>query len=134
MRLSDTTADVYFDQISAKLKTPEFLPRALYERFNIEVLSTTDSPLDLLADHQAIRESKWKARILPTFRPDPLVDPEFAGFRENVALLGTRTGEDTETWTGYLAALRKSRARFCALGCVATDHGHPTARTADLPR
>ncbi len=133
VRLSDTTADVYFDTISAKLKTPEFLPRALYERFNIEVLSTTDSPLDLLADHQAIRDSKWKARILPTFRPDPLVDPEFAGFRENVALLGTQTGEDTETWTGYLAALRKSRVRFCALGCVATDHGHPTARTADLP-
>jgi glucuronate isomerase len=61
-RLSDKTADLYFDTISEKLKTPEFLPRALYERFNIEVLTTTDSPLDSLADHQAIRDSGWKVR------------------------------------------------------------------------
>jgi glucuronate isomerase len=96
------------------------------------VLSTTDSPLDSLSDHKAIRDSEWKARILPTFRPDPVVDPEFAGFRENVALLGEQTGEDTATWKGYLAGLRKSRARFRELGCTATDHGHPTARTANL--
>jgi glucuronate isomerase len=131
-RLSEATADLYFDVISEKLKTPEFLPRSLYERFNLEVLSTTDSPLDSLTDHQAIRQSKWKARILPTFRPDPVVDPEFAGFRENIALLGAQTGEETATWTGYLAGLRKARARFRELGCTATDHGHPTARTADL--
>jgi glucuronate isomerase len=131
-RLSEANADLYFDTISEKLKTPEFLPRALYERFHLEVLSTTDSPLDSLSDHKAIRDSEWKARILPTFRPDPVVDPEFAGFRENVALLGEQTGEDTATWKGYLAGLRKSRARFRELGCTATDHGHPTARTANL--
>ncbi len=79
-RLSEKTADVYFDTISEKLQTPEFLPRALYDRFNLEVLATTDSPLDSLSDHEAIRESKWKRRILPTFRPDPVVDPEFEGF------------------------------------------------------
>ncbi len=85
--------------------TPEFLPRALYERFNLEVLATTDSPLDSLADHQAIRDSGWKARILPTFRPDPVVDPEFAGFRwKHCAQLGEQTGEDTATWAGYLNA------------------------------
>jgi len=131
-RLCDETADNYFDVISEKLCTPEFLPRALYERFNLEVLATTDSPLDSLADHQAIRDSDWNARILPTFRPDSVVDPEFEGFAENICTLGTLTGEDTASWTGYLAALRISRARFKTLGCTATDHGHPTAQTADL--
>ena len=131
-RLSEKTADLYFDTISEKLRTPEFLPRALYERFNLEVLSTTDSPLDSLDDHSAIRSSGWKARIIPTFRPDPVVDPEFHGFAENIALFGEQTGEDTETWAGYLNALRKARARFRSLGCTATDHGHPTAQTADL--
>jgi glucuronate isomerase len=132
-RLSAKTADLYFDTISEKLRTPEFLPRALYQRFNLEVLATTDSPIDSLADHKAIRDSGWEARILPTFRPDPLVDPEFDGFAGNIALLGEQTGEDTAAWTGYLNALRKARDRFRSLGCTATDHGHPTAQTADLP-
>jgi glucuronate isomerase len=132
LRLSEKTADLYFDTISEKLQTPEFLPRSLYERFNLEVLATTDSPLASLADHEAIRESKWKARILPTFRPDPVVDPGFAGFAENIAKLGEQTGEDTSMWTGYLNALRTTRLRFRELGCTATDHGHPTARTANL--
>jgi glucuronate isomerase len=131
-RLSETTADLYFDAISEKLRTPEFLPRALYERFNLEVLATTDSPLDSLANHKAIRDSNWKRRILPTFRPDPVVDPEFAGFAENVANLGEQTGDDTATWAGYLKALRTTRARFRELGCTATDHGHPTAQTANF--
>jgi glucuronate isomerase len=131
-RLSEHTADFYFDTISEKLHTPEFLPRALYDHFNLEVLATTDSPLDSLADHKAIRESKWKARILPTFRPDAVVDPDFSGFAENIAKLGGKTGEDTSTWKGYLNALRATRARFRELGCTATDHGHPTARTANL--
>ena len=126
------TADLYFDSISEKLLSPEFRPRALYQRFNLEVLATTDSPLDSLDDHKRIRASNWKARILPTFRPDPVVDPEFAGFRKNVAKLGRMTGEDTSTWPGYLNSLRLTRKRFRELGCVATDHGHPTARTANL--
>jgi glucuronate isomerase len=131
-RLSEQNADLYFDTISEKLRTPEFLPRALYERFDLEVLATTDSPLDSLSDHKAIRESNWKARILPTFRPDSVVDPDFAGFAENIAKLGEQTGEETSTWVGYLDALRKTRGRFRQLGCTATDHGHPTARTANL--
>ncbi len=131
-RLSAATADLYYDSISEKLRTPEFLPRALFERFNLEVLATTDSPLDSLTDHQAIRDSSWKARILPTFRPDPVVDPEFAGFAANIAELGQQTSEDTGNWRGYLNALSKARARFRFLGCTATDHGHPTPQTADL--
>ena len=131
-RLSAETADLYYDTIDEKLRTPEFLPRALYERFKLEMLATTDSPLDSLSDHKAILDSGWKARIIPTFRPDPVVDPDFAGFRENVAKLGALTGEDTSAWTGYLRALEKSRVRFKELGCTSTDHGHPTAQTANL--
>jgi glucuronate isomerase len=131
-RLSEATADLYYDTISERLQTPEFLPRALFERFNLEVLATTDSPLDSLADHQAIRDSNWKARIVPTFRPDSVVDPEFAGFADNIAELGRQNNEDTASWTGYLNALRKARTRFRSLGCTATDHGHPTPQTADL--
>jgi len=131
-RLSEKTADLYFDTIQEKLRTKEYLPRALYERFNIEVLATTDSPLDSLSEHRAIRDSGWKARIVPTFRPDPVVDPEFHGFADRIAQMGEQSGEDTWTWKGYLSALAKARLRFRALGATATDHGHPTARTADL--
>ncbi|QNI35209.1 glucuronate isomerase [Alloacidobacterium dinghuense] len=131
-RISAATADHYFDVIAEKLQQPEFLPRALYERFHLEALSTTDSPLDSLEHHQAIRESNWKARILPTFRPDSVVDPAFQGFRENIGKLGDQTGEDTSTWPGYLNGLRKTRQRFKSLGATATDHGHPTANTANL--
>jgi glucuronate isomerase len=132
-RLSEKTADLYFDTIAEKLKTPEFRPRALYEKFNIEVLSTTESPLDPLKDHQAIRASGWKGRIIPAFRPDSVVDPEFKGFAESIAKLGEQTGEDTSAWKGYLRALEKTRARFKTLGCTSTDHGHPTPQTTDLP-
>ena len=131
-RLSETTADLYYDTIQEKLKSPEFLPRALFERFKIELLSTTDSPLDDLAQHKAIRESGWKGRIIPAFRPDQVVDPDYPGFLDSVAKLGEQNGEDTATWDGYLAALFKARARFKKLGCTSTDHGHPTAMTADL--
>jgi glucuronate isomerase len=133
-RLSASTADLYFDVISERLRRPEFLPRALYERFRIEVLATTDSPLDALADHQVIRDSGWKARIVPTFRPDPVVDPDFDAFAANIAKLGEMTGENTATWGGYLQALASTRERFKSLGCTATDHGHPTALTAHLER
>ena len=132
-RFSAKTADLFYDTIVEMLKKPEFLPRALFERFNIEVLSTTESPLDSLDDHKAIRESGWKARIVPAFRPDSVVDPEFDGFSQSIHKLGEQNGEDASTWSGYLNALRKARLRFKSLGCTSTDHGHLTAETADLP-
>ena len=133
-RLSAATADHYFDAISEKLQQPDFLPRSLYNRFRIEVIATTDSPLDSLEHHRAIHESGWKGRVLPTFRPDSVVDPAFYGFHKNIAQLGELTNEDTATWANYLNALRKSRQRFKSLGATATDHGHPTANTANLSK
>ena len=131
-RLSAATADHYYETIEACLATPEFLPRALYKRFNLEVLATTDSAIDPLADHAAIRSSGWHGRIVPTFRPDAVVDPEFPGFLENLKLLGAMTGENTSTWRGYLRALQARRLYFKSMGATATDHGHPTALTEDL--
>jgi len=130
--LSEHTAELYFDHIDALLKTPEFLPRALFERFNIEVLATTESPLNDLCHHQAIQASDWQGRVITAFRPDPVLDPEDANFVENVAKLASITGEDTSSFSGYLAALRQRRLFFKERGATSTDHGHPSALTADL--
>lgn len=131
--LGQDTADHYFDHINERLASTDFLPRALFERFNIELLATTESPLDDLRHHKALQASDWSGRVITAFRPDPVVDPEFEGFVENVARLGAMTGEPTNTWSGYLAALRRRREDFHKLGATSTDHGHPTAVTADLP-
>jgi glucuronate isomerase len=133
-RLGPDTGDMIYDRIEDCLRRPEFRPRALFERFNIEVLATTESPLDTLQHHRTIRDSGWRGRIVTAFRPDPVVDPEFEGFRANVEALGALTGQDTATWNGYLAALADRRRYFKEFGATSTDHGHPTAVTADLPR
>ena len=131
-RLGPDNADEYYDVIAKKLETPEFRPRALFESFNIEVLSTTDTALDTLDYHKAMRASGWKGRVLPTFRPDSVVDAEYVGFVENIEKLGALTGENVGTYKGYLNALRNRRAFFKSMGATATDHGHLTAQTADL--
>ncbi|HSS71346.1 MAG TPA: glucuronate isomerase [Casimicrobiaceae bacterium] len=131
-RLTAESADRLFDHINACLAKPEFRPRALFERFKIEVIATTESPLDPLAHHAKIRASGWKGRVVTAYRPDPVVDPEFEGFASNVAYLGEISGEDTTTWGGYLAAHRDRRAFFKTMGATSTDHGHPTAQTCDL--
>ncbi len=133
-RFTPESADRIYDRISDCLASPEFLPRALYERFHIEVLATTDSPLDFLPHHRKLRGTEWKGRVIPTFRPDPVVDPEYPNFTPNVERLGEITGEDTTTWSGYLQALANRRKYFAELGATATDHGHATAATKDLPR
>ena len=79
-RLSAANADEYYEVIARKLETAEFRPRALFEQFKIEVLATTDSPLDTLEFHQAIRSSGGTGRVIPTFRPDAVVDAEYIGF------------------------------------------------------
>jgi glucuronate isomerase len=132
--LIPANADRMYDEIAQRLSTPAFRPRALYERFNIEVIATTDGALDDLAHHDAIRASGWNGRVVPTYRPDAVVDPEFEGFHANLARLGELTGEDTATWGGYLAAHRKRRAFFKVRGATASDHGHRNATTANLPQ
>src|SRR4051794_38276248 len=130
--LEGATADLYYDSITASLATPAFRPRALFERFNIELLATTEGPHENLVHHAAIRASGWKGRVVTTYRPDAVIDPEHEEFASALARFGDLTGEDVESWSGYLAAHRKRRADFRAAGATATDHGHPTALTADL--
>jgi glucuronate isomerase len=131
-RLTADSADRIYDRIAECLTQPEFLPRALFERFNIEVLATTESPLDLLPHHRKMRESGWKGRVITAYRPDPVVDPEHENFAVNVAQLGTITGENTGTWPGYLRALENRRKYFASFGATSTDHGHPSAATFDF--
>jgi glucuronate isomerase len=130
--LEEKTADHYFDVIGAALRTEAFRPRALFERFNIEVLATTESPLDPLLQHRKIQESGWRGRVVTTYRPDIVVDPEHEQFGGALAQFGELTGQDVHSWSGYLSAHRLRRAEFARAGATATDHGHPTARTADL--
>ncbi|MEL7730657.1 glucuronate isomerase [Citromicrobium bathyomarinum] len=130
--LTAETADLYYDRITDSLQQDAFRPRALFDRFNIEVIATTEAPLDTLEHHAQIRESDWNGRVITAYRPDPVIDPEFEGFRDNLRKLGELTGEDCTSWKGYLAAHRQRREFFREMGATSTDHGHPTAKTADL--
>lgn len=130
--LDESTADYYYDTIDEALRSEAFRPRALYDRFNIEILSTTESPVDSLKHHEAVRDSAWGGRVVTTYRPDPVVDPEHSTFQSSLSRFGEITGEDVLSWEGYLAAHRKRRADFKAVGATATDHGHPSAATANL--
>ncbi|MCA8901275.1 MAG: glucuronate isomerase [Hyphomonas sp.] len=132
--LSADTADTYFDTIDAALKTDAFRPRALFERFNIEVIATTEDPLDPLPHHAKLIKDGWGKRVVTTFRPDNVLNPEVPGFAQNLDRLGVLTGCDTASYAGYIAALENRRAYFKAHGATASDHGHPTAHTADLTR
>jgi glucuronate isomerase len=130
-RLSEANSDRLYDQLAGCLTRPEFRPRALFERFNIEAIATTDGALSDLRDHQTIRASGWPGRVIPCYRPDFVVDPEREGFAANVAQFAALT-DTAMTWHGYLDAHRIRRAFFKSLGATATDHGHSTAATADL--
>ena len=132
VRLEAETADRYYDTITAALTTDAFRPRALFERYGIELIATTESPLDSLEHHHTIRDSGWSGRVITAYRPDPVIDPEFEGFHENIRRLSELTGEDCFGWRGYLEAHRIRRAVFASLGATSTDHGHPTPQTANL--
>jgi len=131
-KLSGATADRYFDHIGERLASDEFRPRALFERFDIEVIATTESPLDDLRYHDMISSSGWAGKVITAFRPDSVVDPDFEGFGDNLNQLGELTGQDTASWEGYLEALRLRRVYFIERGATSTDHGHPSAHSENL--
>jgi glucuronate isomerase len=128
---SAETADALFDQISARLAEPEFRPRALLDRFNIEVISTTDAATDDLAHHAKLA-AELPGRVIPTFRPDALVHLDRPGWNDLARKLGELAGADTSTYAGYLEALRQRRQAFLAAGALATDHGHLNAAAIPL--
>jgi glucuronate isomerase len=130
--LDASTADWYYDAIGEKLATDAFRPRALFDRFKIECIATTESPTDTLDHHKKIRASGWNGNVITAYRPDPVIDAEHEQFHPALARFAELTGEDVQSWKGYLAAHRKRRAFFASMGATSTDHGHPSAATADL--
>ncbi|MCP3729801.1 glucuronate isomerase [Sphingomonas sp. MG17] len=130
--LDASTADHYYDTITDALATPGYRPRALFERFRIDFLATTEGADDPLTHHAAIRKSGWVGRVVTTYRPDSVIDPEHEEFAAALTKFADLTGEDVQNWQGYLRAHRKRRADFRTAGATATDHGFATARTANL--
>jgi glucuronate isomerase len=133
VRPSAATADEVYDQVAEALARPEFRPRALFERFGIEVLATTDDPADDLAAHAALAaDPGFTGRVIPTFRPDKYLEPLVAGWADRVALLGRLADTDTDTFAGYLTALEARRRHFVEHGATSADHSHADVRTDPL--
>lgn len=131
-KLNGDTAQEIFDQISELLSQPEFTPRKLFERFNVEALSTTDPATSRLEHHQAIRDSSWSGRILPTFRPDSVVNLDTPNLKSHIDALSAASGIDVTDYPSYIRALEQRRAFFKQLGATATDHAALTPHTARL--
>ena len=130
---SATNADAIYDQIAECLADDAYRPRALYERFNISVLATTDDPASDLSAHAALRDDPtWHGRVIPTFRPDRFLEPAQAGWAESVSALGRAADIDTGHYAGYVSALEQRRRHFIKHGCVSTDHSHLDVRTDPL--
>lgn len=132
-KLSGDTAPEIYDHIAAQLAKPEFRPRRLFERFRIEVLATTDAADDPLPHHQALRRSGWPGRIVPTFRPDGVVNIDRPDWRDNIRRLGEVVGFEIGSYLQLIAALENRREYFKALGATATDHAALTPDTDHLP-
>ena len=132
--LNGSTAKAIYDHLERKLAQADFRPRALFERFNIEVLCTPDAASDPLTYHQQIRDSGWPASIRPTFRPDLAINVLHPSWRDEIARLGRQTGAEITSYAGYIAALEHRRAFFRQMGATATDHAAVTPYTAELSR
>jgi glucuronate isomerase len=128
---SAQSAEVIRQQIEERLQDPEFLPRALFSKFNIEILATTDSPTDDLSDHRALAKSGLAGRVLPTFRPDSFISANSSGWSERVSLILSQTGESM-TQRGFVSALAKRRAYFIEHGAFSVDIGAESAYTTIL--
>ena len=131
-KLTGVTAQLIYDQLVEKLALPEFRPRALFERFNIEVLCTTDFAADSLNHHRAILASGWKGDIRPTFRPDDVIHLLRPGWRKNIDALSDLTGIDVNSYPALIQALEERRAFFKSLGAVATDNDGTVLATGEL--
>lgn len=130
---SASNADRLFATLSDKLSSPEFSPRQLFDRFNIEFLCTTDAATDTLEHHQAIRNSGWNGRILPTFRPDGVVNLDAPNWQQNIDRLTEVSGVDVKDYKSFIQALEQQRAFFKSMGATAADHAALTPVTTELP-
>ncbi len=131
-KLSIETADEIYDHILEKLSTPEFLPRAMFDGFNLEMLTTTDNPWDSLKHHQQIKESDWNGHIVPCLRPDGVTDIARADWRENIDKLSDASGIWINNCKQLIRALENQRVFFKSMGAISTDHGVQEALTNRL--
>jgi glucuronate isomerase len=131
-KLTGGSAMRVYDRIDEKLKTAEFLPRALFDRFGIEVLTTTDAATDTLDAHKAIRASGWKGRVVPCFRPDAVVDLMTKDWKRQIERLSEASGIDVDGYPKFIRAMEKQRAAFKTLGAVSTDQGVESPFTLEL--
>ncbi len=131
-KLTGESAQDIYKQIEAKLNTPEFTPRNLYEQFNIEVLCTTDAATDTLEHHQTIRDSGWQGHIRPTFRPDTVVNMDTLNWRQHLERLSDVSGITVNNYAAFIQALESRRAFFKEMGATATDHAAVTPYTTEL--
>ena len=131
-KLNGRNAQAIYDQIDAKLNSPQFSPCALFEQFNIEVLCTTDTATDTLSHHQTIRDSAWNGRILPTFRPDAVVNLATPDWKSKIEALSNVSGINVIDYPTFIAALEQRRAFFKEMGATATDHAALTPFTVEL--
>ena len=133
--LTPESADRIYDALEARLGEAAFSPRALFDKFRIDVLATTDDPLDDLDDHAALRaDPGFTGRVVPTFRPDRYLDPEAPGFGDSVQALVESTGSTALSFDAYLEALESRRHHFIEHGAVSADHGIADLVTVDLGR
>lgn len=131
---SPDTADALFDQLSERLARPDMRPRALYRSFGIEVLATTDDPCSDLVHHRALRDDpSWDGRVVPTFRPDRLLDPAHPDWAGALDELAVASGADTTEWSGLVEGVEARRGVFAEMGGRGTDHGHYDAGCDPLP-
>jgi glucuronate isomerase len=131
-KLTGASAQAIYDELADKLLRPEYRPRALFDRFKIEVLCTTDAAADSLKYHQAIKASGWKAVVRPTFRPDGVVNLLTTGWRSNLDQLSAAVGYEITTARALITALEERRAFFKSIGATATDSGVETPYTEAL--
>ncbi|MFL5594381.1 MAG: glucuronate isomerase [Gemmatimonadaceae bacterium] len=127
--LDSSSAQKVYDAIAERLRSPEFRPRALLKRFNIEVLATTDAASDTLEHHKTLRQVELGVRLIPTFRPDALFRIAAPGWRDEVARLEAIVGDKIESYEDLTSALARRRAEFKELGATATDHAVVVPRT-----
>ncbi len=131
-KLTAASAMAIYDELDEKLRTPEFRPRALFDRFNIEVLTTTDAATDTLEHHQAIRNSGWGGVVVPAFRPDAVLALAAPGWPEHIRTLAERCGFEIGGYAAFIRALEDRRAFFKQMGAVSTDHAVLEPRTHRL--
>ncbi|WP_258372016.1 glucuronate isomerase [Curtobacterium sp. MCBD17_019] len=121
---SGANADAQYDRLATALRDPGMRPRALFDRFRIAVLATTDDPTSDLAAHARLAaDPAFSGRVIPTFRADAVFDPSRPDWRDVVARIGEAAGIDTGTHAGLLEALRARRRYFVEHGATATDTG-----------